>query len=148
MMRRSSAVLVALQLGLIAVIVFGTGWPVSPRAWPLAIFLLAMSVVLFTWTLGHNHPGNFSVFPEVRRSAQLVTSGPYRWVRHPMYTAVLLGAAAFVAVDASVWRIGAWFALVAVLLAKAAREEDYLREFFPEYAAYSAHTRRFIPFVL
>ena len=91
MRHRSSAVLVALQLGLIAVIVLGTGWPVSPRAWPPAIFLLAMSIVLFAWTIGHNRLGNFSVLPEPRRSARLVTSGPYRWIRHPMYVAVLLG---------------------------------------------------------
>jgi protein-S-isoprenylcysteine O-methyltransferase Ste14 len=148
MKRRSSALLVALQLGLIAVIVLGTGWPVSPRAWPLAIFLLAMSVVLGVWTLGHNRLGNFSVFPEVRRSARLITSGPYRWIRHPMYLAVLLGAAAFVAADPRAWRMTAWLALAAVLIAKATREESYLMSAFPEYADYASRTRRFIPFVL
>jgi protein-S-isoprenylcysteine O-methyltransferase Ste14 len=148
MMRRSSALLVALQLGLIAVIVLGTGWPVSPRAWPLAIFLLAMSVVLGVWTLGHNRWGNFAILPELRTGARLVTSGPYRWIRHPMYTAVLLGATAFTAADASAWRIAAWIALAAVLIAKAIREESYLRAAFPEYAAYASRTRRFIPFVL
>jgi protein-S-isoprenylcysteine O-methyltransferase Ste14 len=148
MMRRSSAVLVALQLGLIAVIVLGTGWPVSPRAWPPAIFLLAMSLVLIAWTLGHNRPGNFSVFPEPRRSARLVTSGPYRWIRHPMYVAVLLGAAAFTAADPRAWRVAAWLALTAVLFVKATREEGHLLSIFPEYADYAARTKRFIPFVL
>lgn len=148
MTSRSSAVLVALQLGLIAVIVLGTRWPASPRAWPLAIFLLAMSVVLFAWTLGHNRLGNFSVVPEVRRGARLVTSGPYRWVRHPMYISVLLGAAAFVAADPRIWRILAWVALVAVLIAKATREESNLRAAFPEYAEYASRTKRFIPFIL
>lgn len=147
MIRPASAVLVVLQLGLIAVIVFGTGWPVSPRAWPMAIFLLAMSVVLFAWTLGHNRLGNFSVFPEVRHNARLVTGGPYRRIRHPMYAAVMLGTAAFVAADARAWRVAAWAALVAVLTAKAMREERNLRSAFPEYADYASRTRRFIPFL-
>lgn len=143
----ASAWLVALQLGLIAIIVLGTGRPVSPRAWPPAIFLLAISVVLFIWTLGHNRLGNFSVFPEPRRGARLITSGPYRWIRHPMYTAVLLGTAAFIAADTQAWRIAAWIALAVVLTVKAAREEGNLRAVFPEYADYCARTRRFIPLV-
>lgn len=143
----ASAWLVALQLGLIAIIVLGTGQPASPRAWPPAIFLLAISVVLFIWTIGHNRLGNFSVFPELRRGARLITSGPYRWIRHPMYTAVLFGTAAFVAADARAWRIAAWIALAVVLTVKAAREEGNLRAAFPEYAEYCARTRRFIPFL-
>lgn len=142
-----SALLVALQLGLIAAILFGTDWSVSPRAWPLAIFLFCMSVVLGVWTIGHNRLGNFSVFPEIRRGARLVTSGPYQWIRHPMYSAVLLGAAAFVAVDPRAWRVAAWVALLTVLVLKAMREEDHLRAAFPEYAGYCTRTRRFIPFV-
>jgi protein-S-isoprenylcysteine O-methyltransferase Ste14 len=145
--RATSAWLVAFQLALIAVIVFGTQLPASPRSWSIAIFLLAMSVVLLAWTLGHNRFGNFSVFPEVRHDARLVTSGPYRWVRHPMYTAILLGAAAFVAVDSRFWRVAGWVALLAVLIAKAAREESYLRAKFPDYTQYASRTRRFVPFV-
>jgi protein-S-isoprenylcysteine O-methyltransferase Ste14 len=145
--RRTSALLVALQLGLIAIIVLGTRGPVSPRAWPPAIFMLAMSVVLFAWTIGHNRLGNFSVFPEIKRNARLVTSGPYQWIRHPMYAAILLGAGAFVAADPQIWRIGAWIALGAVLIVKAMREEEFLRAVFPEYAQYASRTRRFVPFV-
>jgi protein-S-isoprenylcysteine O-methyltransferase Ste14 len=145
--RRVSALLVALQLGLIALILFGTRWSVSPRAWPPAIFLFCMGLVLGAWTIGHNRLGNFSVLPEVRRGARLITSGPYRWIRHPMYAAVLLGAAAFVAADPRAWRVAAWIALLAVLVAKALREERNLRAAFPEYAEYCRRTRRFVPFV-
>jgi protein-S-isoprenylcysteine O-methyltransferase Ste14 len=145
--RRTSALLVAVQIALIALILLGTHWSVSPRAWPLAIFLFCMSVVLGAWTIGHNRIGNFSVFPEIRRGARLVLSGPYRWIRHPMYSAVLLGAAAFVAVDSRAWRLAAWLALLAVLVVKALREEGYLRAAFPEYAEYCTRTRRFVPFV-
>jgi protein-S-isoprenylcysteine O-methyltransferase Ste14 len=41
-----------------------------------------------------------------------------------------------------------WLALLAVLLAKAVREEGYLRARFPEYAAYQARTRRLLPYIV
>lgn len=145
--RVSSMVLVALQLGLIAALVVGTHWPVVPHAWPLTLFLLAMAVVLGIWTLGYNRWGNFNIRPELRTGARLVTGGPYRWIRHPMYASVLLGVGAVTYADARLWRVLLLVALLLVLIAKAAREEDYLRAAFPEYAAYAARTWRLVPFV-
>ena len=145
--RVPSAVLVALQLGLIAAIVVTTRWPVPAKAWPLTLFLLAMSVVLGVWTLGFNRWGNFNIRPELRRGAKLVTGGPYRWIRHPMYASVLLGVGALVHADARLWRVALLVALLVVLMMKAAREESYLRGAFPEYSAYASRTWRLVPFI-
>ena len=145
--RVPSTVLVALQLALIATLVVATRWPVPQRAWPLTLFLLATAAVLGVWTLGNNRWGNFNIRPELRAGARLVTGGPYRWIRHPMYASVLLGVAALVHADPRAWRVGALVALVLVLLAKAAREEEYLRAAFPEYADYATRTWRLVPFV-
>lgn len=145
--RVPSSVLVALQLGLIAVLVVLTRTPVTPRAWPLTLFLLATALVLGVWTLGFNRWGNFNIRPELRAGARLVTGGPYRWIRHPMYVSVLLGTAALVVADPRAWRIALFVALVAVLVLKAAREEVYLRGAFPQYADYASRTWRFVPFV-
>lgn len=142
-----SWLLVALQLGAIGLIVVATRWPVPARAWPATLFLLAMAAVLGLWTLGHNRWGNFNIRPELRAGARLVTGGPYRWVRHPMYASVLLGCGALVIADARGWRIALLVLLLAVLVVKAAREEQYLRAAFPEYAAYAARTWRLVPFV-
>ena len=145
--RVPSAILVALQFGLIAALVAGTRWPVPQRAWPLTLFLLATAIVLGLWTLGHNRLGNFNIRPELRSGARLVTGGPYRWIRHPMYASVLLGVGAFAYADPRPWRLVMLVALLVVLIAKAAREENYLRAAFPEYAAYAARTWRLMPFV-
>jgi protein-S-isoprenylcysteine O-methyltransferase Ste14 len=145
--RVPSTVLVALQLGLIAVLIAATRWPVPARAWPFTLFLLAVAVVLGLWTLGYNRLGNFNIRPEIRPGARLVTGGPYRWIRHPMYVSVLLGTGAFVYADPRPWRVILLVALLAVLIAKAAREEEYLRAAFPQYAAYAARTWRLMPFV-
>ncbi|MGB2815692.1 MAG: isoprenylcysteine carboxylmethyltransferase family protein [Burkholderiaceae bacterium] len=145
--RVPSTVLVALQFGLIVAIVVAMRWPVPPKAWPLTLFLLAMAVVLGLWTLGYNRWGNFNIRPELRRGAKLVTGGPYRWIRHPMYASVLLAVGALVYADARLWRVALLVALLIVLMTKAAREEAYLRAAFSEYSAYASRTWRLVPFV-
>ena len=145
--RGSSLVLVALQFGLIVALVLATRWPVSHHAWPPTLFLLSTGVVLGVWTLGYNRWGNFNIRPELRAGARLVTGGPYRFIRHPMYASVLLGTGAIVYVDPRPWRIALLAALAVVLMLKAALEEVYLRAAFPEYAAYAARTWRLIPFI-
>ena len=145
--RVPSEVLVALQLGLVLALVVSARWPVPPKAWPPTLFLLAVAVVLGVWTLGHNRWGNFNIRPELRSGARLVTGGPYRRIRHPMYTSLLLGMGALVVADARPWRIALLVALLVVLMLKAAREEEYLRAAFPDYAAYASRTWRLVPFV-
>lgn len=145
--RFTSTALVALQLGLIFVLVVATRWPLMHRAWPVTLFLLAMSVVLGVWTLGFNRWGNFNIRPELRHGARLVTGGPYRWIRHPMYASVLLASGAVLYADPRWWRIALFVALVVVLIVKAAREEQYLRAAFPEYASYASRTWRLVPYI-
>lgn len=134
--------LVAAQFALIAWLI----WPLTPQAWSLpALALLGCAVVLGLWTLIHNRPGNFNIRPEPKTSARLVTSGPYRYVRNPMYSALLLFAAAAVVAYDDPWKVLCWLVLALVLLAKAMLEERGLRALFPGYDAYARRVRRFIP---
>lgn len=140
-----SYLLVAAQLALIASLIATT----QPLATPIANALVFTLVVLATFVgigaLAANPPGNFNVRPDLKANARLVTDGIYRWVRHPMYLAVLLAMAAAIAADPRAWRILAWIGLVVVLLAKARREEALLQVRFPAYAAYMQRTRRLLP---
>jgi protein-S-isoprenylcysteine O-methyltransferase Ste14 len=143
--RLPSWLLVALQLGLIAVLLLSTDWQLAIHPGPLAISLIALGAALGLWAISVNRWGNFNIRPEIKRGARLITSGPYRWIRHPMYAAMLLGLGAFVAADVSAMRVTLYVLLLIVLVIKAAREEEYLRAAFPEYADYAARTRRFVP---
>lgn len=140
-----STLLVGLQLAALVAVVL----PAGAVAWHAVGYLpIAAAALLGGWTLAHNRPGNFGIFPEPRPAAKLVTTGPYAWVRHPMYLAVLLFAAGFVAGWRGVAHLAAFALLAVVLHAKAAREERLLRLRFPQYAAYAERTRRLIPFLL
>jgi protein-S-isoprenylcysteine O-methyltransferase Ste14 len=88
----------------------------------------------------------FGVLPDVRG---LVTSGPYRWVRHPLYLGELtavLGVA--LGSRQPVWASIVWVGCVALQLARTGYEERNIRAEFPEYADYAARTKRLIPGVI
>ena len=134
--------LVAAQFALIAWLI----WPLTPQAWTLpALALLGCAVALGAWALAYNRPGNFNIHPEPKASGRLVTGGPYRFMRNPMYSAVLLFAAAEIVAYADIWKIACWLALALVLLGKAMLEERGLRARHAGYADYAKRVRRFIP---
>ena len=87
-----SRLLVALQFGLIALIALR----VEPaRIGPAFVVLLVAGLAVGAWALAANRPGNFNIRPDLKEGGTLVTHGPYRWVRHPMYLAVTVTMAAF-----------------------------------------------------
>jgi protein-S-isoprenylcysteine O-methyltransferase Ste14 len=138
----ASVALVTLQMIALAALAWpwdATHW--NAVGWPLVVAAAAVGA----WTLAHNRPGNFSVMPEPRATARLVTTGPYAYVRHPMYTAVMLASLALAAGWNTPLHWIALVALVVVLWVKAAREERLLAARFPGYAAYAARTPRFLP---
>jgi protein-S-isoprenylcysteine O-methyltransferase Ste14 len=138
--------LVALQFMLIAAVAVPAARPfltgmAGPGAWLLMVSGLALGI----WALTCNRPGNFNIRPTPREGGELVQSGPYRWIRHPMYSAVLLVAAACAWVDASVWAASALAALALVLTVKAGLEERWMAAKHPGYADYCKRSRRFVP---
>jgi len=124
-------------------------WPFAPGQLTLSgMALLLASLLLSLWTLWHNPPGNFNIHPRPHPRGYLVTSGPYRWIRHPMYSAVLLLALAAICYYGGVWKWTGGAGLSVVLWLKARAEEHLLLSRYPEYAAYRQRTRALIPFLL
>lgn len=145
---RTGSLLVLLQFGLL----IGLGLLAAPQAMQGHValtcwVLLALAGLLGGWTLRHNRLGNFNVHPEPKASGVMVSSGPYRLIRHPMYTTVLLGSAAMacVADQGLAWLL--CVALFAVLLAKSSLEEHWLREHYATYASYCQRSKRFVPWI-
>ncbi|CAD5373912.1 hypothetical protein RA210_U40315 [Rubrivivax sp. A210] len=107
--------------------------------------MAAGSTLLGLWALASNRPGNFNIHPSPREGGQLVQRGPYRWIRHPMYTAVLAFGLACAWAAGAPWGWVCLTALLAVLVAKAALEERWMLEQHAGYAAYRERTHRFLP---
>ena len=82
-----------------------------------------------------------------KKEPELVTSGPYRLVRHPIYTGII--AAGIGTILALSWRWLPVFALAGVYFIYAATvEERYLTEQFPDrYPPYKRSTKMLVPFV-
>ena len=140
--------LVALQFGIVSLLLI---WAIIYGAQPVAsavpIILLAASLVMGVWSVVANKPGNFNIVPMPKAGASLITSGPYRWIHHPMYTSVLLfGLACATVIDNALGWMG-WIALLAVLWVKASLEEKYLTDAYEAYETYMLGTRRFIPWI-
>jgi protein-S-isoprenylcysteine O-methyltransferase Ste14 len=140
--------LVALQFGLM----FMQGALALPNALALAVpagawACAGLSLALAVWALAANRIGNFNIRPMPKPGGQLITHGPYRWIRHPMYTSFLLGALALA------WTAGTplawltWGALLLVLIVKSVLEERWMCEQHSTYEAYRLQTRRFLPWL-
>jgi protein-S-isoprenylcysteine O-methyltransferase Ste14 len=89
----------------------------------------------------------FTALPHPRAGGRLVETGPYRFVRHPVYAGLILAALGW-----AIWRISVLAVLAAALLAvvldlKRRREEAWLAARFPEYRAYRERTKALVPFV-
>lgn len=140
--------LVLLQFGLLAVLIWLALPTVLERRTPPAAWAAVVAAVLLgVWTLRANRLGNFNIHPRPRVGGTLVTSGPYGWIRHPMYTAFLLGtfALARTADAGAAWL--AWWALSLVLWFKSTLEERWMLAQHPGYAHYRDQTKRFLPWV-
>ena len=138
-------ILVALQFGIIGVILLLTH-NFFKTFYPIAIF--AIGAVLGVWALQHNQLGNFNIQPKLKENSKLITTGIYGYIRHPMYSSVILMVLALVVASPTLWNIFLFLALIVVLWLKARREEMLWSGHDEEYIEYKKRSKFFIPFLL
>lgn len=144
---RIRAVIVLLAVALARVGAFrGHGTNGDPSRAGIGLVLFALGLSLAIWA--RLHIGRNWGTPMTQKDRpELVTSGPYRFVRHPIYTGILVaGIGTAVALN--------WVWLTAVALAgvyfvySATVEERYLGDQFPDrYPAYKRSTKMLVPFL-
>lgn len=146
------------QLRMLAIAAFGFGIPLfiafttpaklKPEQLIAGSAIAATSAGLFLWvssTLGRN----YSPTLEIQENHTLIESGPYKYVRHPMYSAFLLWfVAQSILLPDIVVSAGSAIATALLLFQRIPAEEALLRsEFGIKYDAYVAKTTRVIPFI-
>ena len=90
---------------------------------------------------------NRTAFPKPRNHSRLIQHGIYAYVRHPLYTSVIMVSAGWASVWASSIAVVLALAMVPFFYAKARVEENWLREKFPDYRAYERRVCRFVPWL-
>lgn len=121
-------------------------WPRSLLVYWLGVALLTAGLAFAIWArshLGRNWSGSVTV----KQGHELIRSGPYRWVRHPIYTGIitaLLGTA----IASGTLRAALGFLIITLALLRKLRiEERFMQETFPEeYPHYRATVPALIPF--
>jgi len=118
---------------------------------PLALRLTGawlgfMALLWFLWI--HRYLGNsLSVRLQIKDPQKLITDGPYRWIRHPMYTAFYLLHLATFLLTAN-WFIGvSWTIGLTLIIALRIRREEamMINHFGEKYRLYMQQTGRFFP---
>lgn len=139
----NSIVLVVIQFSLIVMIAGIGKFPDTV----MTIVLFAAGILLGITSILFMRFDNLRIFPEPKKNIRLVTAGPYRILRHPMYTSVLLFAASFIADSPLYFPYILWFMLLVILIIKIQLEERLLPKRLPEYVEYKKRTWRLIPFI-
>lgn len=113
---------------------------------PLAIIIQLSSIGLMIWariTFGRR-----SFHAEANSTeGDLVTSGPYRWLRHPIYASIIYFFWACVIPYPFIETITAAIFVSSGLFVRMILEERFLLVAYKEYTAYSKRTKRIIPFL-
>lgn len=123
----------------------------SGSAWPAAALVVGLGAIAVggfvamrgVWDLR----ASLSVFPRPVAGASLIETGAYRFVRHPIYSGLVLGAIGWGLVTGSLAAIGTSGLLFLLFAGKSRREEVWLSAEHPEYEAYQRRTKRLIPWI-
>jgi protein-S-isoprenylcysteine O-methyltransferase Ste14 len=137
-------ILVTIQFTCLALLMMVTNWLILPW-W--TFLLLGISGFLAFWAMGVMKFGNFNVVPYPVENGQMISRGPYRLIRHPMYSSIFILSSALLAAQFDLKKLIISLVLVICLVVKMLFEEQLLCDHFPGYKAYMLTTKRVIPFV-
>jgi protein-S-isoprenylcysteine O-methyltransferase Ste14 len=143
---------------LIAIVLLSTNWIRLPwlyrelwrqGIWPFWIgaAITAGGLIFAVWARVHLGR-NWSRSVTVKEEHELITTGPYALVRHPIYTGILVG---FLGTAIALSQVRGFLAFILIFIAlwgKLRREEAWMRSQFGEtYAAYARHTAALVPYL-
>jgi protein-S-isoprenylcysteine O-methyltransferase Ste14 len=144
-----------IRIGLLVVVAYliRVSWPGGGHRVSDGPALVGVGFVLWVAGLGlavwaRLYIGRNWGMPMTRREdPDLVTTGPYRFIRHPIYTGIILGLAG-TALATTVLGLIAVVVVAGFFIFSATREEHFLAGEFPDsYPGYQARTKMLIPFV-
>lgn len=110
----------------------------------IALFLVVVGLLVVLFGILSLNV-NFSPFPSPRSNASLISHGIYKYMRHPIYSGIIIALLAYALFSFSAFRLFITIGLITVFYFKTKLEEKLLRERFEGYSAYMKRTGRFFP---
>ena len=124
------------------------GWPPPvPIGWQvLGAILFVLSTLFGTWAMLENRFFSAVVRIQTDRGHTVVTTGPYRFVRHPGYAAGIFGYLAMPLLLDSLWAFIPALLTIVLIIVRTKLEDETLQAELPGYVEYAQHTRsRLLP---
>jgi protein-S-isoprenylcysteine O-methyltransferase Ste14 len=147
--KRKDYIFVAIQLLLIA-LWFWFWWPFqgpfvsNTLIRVIGLVMAALGVILVVWPAWQIRRA-ITMLPTPTDQAQLITTGAFRWIRHPIYSGIVSGACGLAIAYANWGMFVCGICLLILFYFKSMYEESRLRERFPTYISYQQKTGRFFP---
>lgn len=121
-------------------------WPIGFGTVYPGLVLFSAAIILLTWAMAVNRFAESTVRIQTDRGHRVVSTGPYRAVRHPMYVAAILLAVGTPLILGSMWALVVAGVIALLFLIRTALEDRTLRRELPGYEEYATRTRyRLIP---
>lgn len=139
-----SIILVAAQFIILLILLCGTSFHTFKL---LPELIIAFALLLAFWAIATMSKTRLRIFPEPAQNAILITSGPYKYIRHPMYTALIIACTGLVIADFTWIRLCLLVTICVVLIIKLLYEEELLTSTFTGYIQYKKNTFRLFPFI-
>ncbi len=110
----------------------------------LSISIIGLIIILFAFLQLNK---NLTPFPTPIESGTLIQAGLYKYIRHPIYTGIIIFSVFFGIFNESIWNIFIGFALFILFYFKSKYEESLLKKQYKDYDNYTKKTGRFFPFI-
>jgi protein-S-isoprenylcysteine O-methyltransferase Ste14 len=124
---------------------------IAPFSFPVVLRVTGLVILGVGGALGTlgllSLGSNLSPFPKPIEGGQLITTGAYRFVRHPIYAGLIIGTLGWGLLMDSL--LGVVFAVVLFIFfdLKSRREEQWLVQTYSNYPAYQKRVRKLIPWI-
>lgn len=114
---------------------------------PILIFLEIVGVWYLFWVLWTNFALKFDLSYRPISKSRLIAKGPYKYIRHPFSTAIILITFVLIINHVSLLRLVLWILLLATIIFRTRYEEKIYSQYFNDFPLYKQRTYRLIPFL-
>ena len=140
-----SRILVGLQFFFIFLMILPLD---APTLHPyIGIFIALIGLIIGLLGIYEHKSGNFNIRPTIKENCELVTTGIYAYIRHPMYLSVLVAMFGVAVIYFTYYEFAVYVLLFVTMFIKMFYEESLWKCHTPAYIEYMKKTKRFLPFV-